>query len=68
MRLFGIRVVRDVDGGPVSVGAAVMRLIGYWISGFVFGLGYVWVFIDKRRRGWFDLLGGTAVIRDPVAR
>jgi uncharacterized RDD family membrane protein YckC len=68
MRLFGIRVVRDADGGPLSVGAAVMRLIGYWISGFVFGLGYIWVFIDKRRRGWFDLLANTAVIKDPVAR
>ena len=28
-----IRVVRDVDGGPLSMGTAILRLVGYWISG-----------------------------------
>jgi len=68
MRPFGIRVVRDVDGGPLSLGTAVMRVVGFFVSGFVFSLGYIWVFLDKRRRGWFDLISGTVVIRDPVRR
>jgi len=67
-RVFGIRVVRDQDGGPLSWGAAILRLIGYWVSGAVFSLGYIWVLLDKRRRGWFDLLGGTVVIKDPARR
>jgi len=25
-------------------------------------LGYVWIFIDARRRGWHDLIAGTVVI------
>jgi uncharacterized RDD family membrane protein YckC len=31
----------------------------------VFGLpiGFLWVFVDKRRRAWHDLIGGTVVIR-----
>jgi uncharacterized RDD family membrane protein YckC len=62
-RMMGIQVVRDIDGGPVSGGAAILRLLGYWISGIVFYLGYIWVFIDKRRRGWFDLIAGTVVIK-----
>jgi len=61
-RLMAIRVVRDRDGGPVTWGSAILRLIGYWISGAVFYLGYIWIFIDKRRRGWQDLIGGTVVI------
>ncbi len=63
MKQMGIKVVRDVDGGPLSAGQAILRLIGYWISGFVFYLGYIWILIDKRRRGWFDLIAGTVVVK-----
>ncbi len=65
MKMMGIKVVRDADGGPVTVGAAILRLIGYWVSGFVFYLGYIWIFIDKRKRGWFDLIAGTVVVTAP---
>ena len=64
-KMMGIKVVRDADGGPVTMGSAILRLIGYWISAFVFYIGYIWIFIDKRKRGWFDLIGGTVVIKAP---
>ena len=63
LRLLGLRVVRDVDGGPITGMQALLRLIGYWISGAVFYLGYIWILIDKRKRGWHDLIAGTVVIR-----
>ncbi|MGH2407171.1 MAG: RDD family protein [Candidatus Limnocylindrales bacterium] len=63
MRPFGLKVVMDRDGGPVTIGPAILRLIGFWIDGFVFYLGFVWVLIDKRRRGWHDLIAGTVVIQ-----
>lgn len=63
MKAMGIRVVRDSDGGPVSVGSAILRLIGYWVSGVVFYSGYIWIFVDKRRRGWHDLIAGTVVVK-----
>ena len=62
MRAAGIRVVRDRDGGPIGGGEAILLLVGFWISGAVLYLGYVWVLIDERRRGWHDLLAGTCVI------
>jgi uncharacterized RDD family membrane protein YckC len=62
MRAAGIRVVRDRAGGPIGGGAAILRLVGSWISVAAFYLGYVWVLIDERRRGWHDLLAGTCVI------
>ena len=62
MRATGIRVVRDRDGGPIGAGAAILRLVGLWISGAVFSLGFTWVLIDERRRCWHDLLAGTCVI------
>jgi uncharacterized RDD family membrane protein YckC len=64
MRAFGIRVVRDRDGGPIGWGSALLRLLGYWVAGVVFYIGYVWIFFDGRRRGWHDLIAGTVVIKD----
>jgi uncharacterized RDD family membrane protein YckC len=65
MRRTGIKVVRDSDGGPVSWGSALLRLVGYWVSGAVVYLGYIWIFIDKRKRGWHDLIAGTVVVKAP---
>ena len=62
MKPFNLYVVRDRDGGRISGGQAVLRLIGMWVSAFVFYLGYIWVFIDSRRRGWHDLIAGTVVV------
>ena len=66
MRLMQIKVVRDADGGPIGWGSAILRFIGYWVSAAVFYIGFIWIFIDKRKRGWHDLLGGTVVIKAPV--
>jgi uncharacterized RDD family membrane protein YckC len=63
MKAMGLKVVRDADGGPISGGQAVLRLVGYWISGAVFYLGYIWILVDKRRRGWHDLIAGTVVVK-----
>lgn len=63
MKAMAIRVVRDADGGPVSVGSAILRLIGYWVSATVFYIGYIWIFVDLRRRGWHDLIAGTVVVK-----
>ena len=35
MRAAGIRVVNDRDGSRIGWGAAILRLIGFWISGAV---------------------------------
>ena len=63
MRRFNLYVVRDKDGGPIGAGAAILRLIGYWIDGLVLYLGFIWILIDKRKRGWHDLIAGTVVVK-----
>jgi uncharacterized RDD family membrane protein YckC len=65
MRMMGLLLVRDADGGPISTGQAILRLVGYMVSGMVFYLGYVWILVDKRRRGWHDLIAGTVMIKRP---
>ena len=44
MRVFNLKVVRDRDGGPISVGSAILRLIGYWIDWIVFGIPMTAIF------------------------
>ena len=65
MKIFRLRVVRDADGGKINGATAVIRLFGLWISFIVFYLGIIWILVDKRRRGWQDLLAGTVVIHQP---
>ena len=62
MKLMRIKVVRDARRRPRSVGQAILRLIGFWVSTLVFYIGFIWIFIDSRRRGWPDLFGGTIVV------
>jgi uncharacterized RDD family membrane protein YckC len=65
MRPFSLRVVRDQDGSTFGWGTALLRLLGLWVAAAVFYIGFIWVFVDKRHRGWQDLIAGTVVIKQP---
>jgi uncharacterized RDD family membrane protein YckC len=58
-RVLGVRVIRK-DGTRLKMGNAVRRQIGYWISA-IFFLGYLWILVDNKRRGFHDILAGTMV-------
>ena len=59
-RLMGLVLVKK-DGGRVGLGAALLRWMGYWLSGILF-LGYLWVLVDYRRQALHDKLAGTLVV------
>jgi uncharacterized RDD family membrane protein YckC len=63
MMPFGLKIVRNADGGKLTWGNVILRLIGWYISGLVFALGFIWAAFDSRTRGWHDMIGGTVVIR-----
>ena len=63
MRPFQLVVVRDRDGAPIGWGAALLRMVGMYFVSSVFYLGFIWVFVDRRRRAWHDLIAGTLVVR-----
>lgn len=64
-KLLGIRVVRSRDGGTISFGSGILRMIGYIINDIVFGipLGFIWAGFDAHRQGWHDKIAGTVVIQ-----
>ena len=58
----GIRVIK-ADGTPISDTDAVIRAIGYQVSGLLCGLGFIWAIFDKRNQTWHDKLARTYVVR-----
>jgi uncharacterized RDD family membrane protein YckC len=59
-RLMGLRIVRT-DGERITLGPAIRRWVGYWLSAILF-LGYLWVLVDDRRQALHDKLAGTLVV------
>src|SRR4029077_12062128 len=50
MNAMKIKVVRDADGGPITPGSAILRLIGLWIGLAAFDIGVIWASVDTRTR------------------
>lgn len=59
--ILGLRVVTR-DGHGLSLARSLLRVAGYVLSQFFFYLGFLWVAVDTRQRGWHDHLAGTYVV------
>jgi uncharacterized RDD family membrane protein YckC len=60
MRFLGIRL--DVAGRGLRFGRAIRRLIGMALAAIPFGLGFLGILFDERRRAWDDRLSGVDVV------
>jgi uncharacterized RDD family membrane protein YckC len=60
--IMGLRV-QPLDGSPMTFGLAFLRWVGYLVSMLCLHLGFLWVAVDRRKRGWHDYIAGTIVIR-----
>jgi uncharacterized RDD family membrane protein YckC len=61
-KMRGIKIIK-ADGTDLTVGDAVIRYIGYIVSGVVIWLGFIWIFIDANKQGWHDKIAKTYVIK-----
>jgi uncharacterized RDD family membrane protein YckC len=66
MRFLGIRL--DVEGRRLSLRRSVRRLVGMALATIAFGLGFLGIFFDQRRRAWDDRLSGVDVVYDDNER
>lgn len=62
----GLKVVRADGGQLLDGGGAILRYIGYIISGIPIFLGFLWVLWDPKHEAWHDKIASTKVIK--VAR
>jgi uncharacterized RDD family membrane protein YckC len=57
-------VVETTDGrSPLEIGPAVIRLVGYFINGFTFGIGFLLIAFSEDQRGLHDRLADTRVVK-----
>jgi uncharacterized RDD family membrane protein YckC len=63
MMPFGLRVVRNDDGGKLTWSNVILRFIGLFVAFVVIFIGVIWVAFDSRKRGWHDMIGSTVVVR-----
>ncbi len=63
-KLLGIKIVRT-DNSPLTIGRAILRYAGYFVSSLIFNLGYFWVIWDGQNQGWHDKMADTLVVRIP---
>ena len=62
--LFHARIVDAETGHPPTTPQLLVRYLGYYVSLFGLGLGFLWVVFDARKQGWHDKMAGTVVVRD----
>jgi uncharacterized RDD family membrane protein YckC len=60
--ILGLKVVVAGSEDALSFGRVILRLLGYVISGIPLNLGFIWIAIDKDKRGFHDYIAGTEVI------
>ena len=59
----GLQVVSSTDGKPFRFWKMVFReCFVKSASGSVFGLGYIWVLLDEKNRGWHDKILDSYVV------
>lgn len=62
-RLVGIKTICE-NGGVLGYRTIVLRhLVGYPLSLLCVGLGFLWIIVDPKQRGWHDKLAGTLIVK-----
>ena len=58
----GVRIVDAATGDRLSAGRVFLRQICRVVSGFLCGLGYLWMLWDGKKQTWHDKIVGTVVL------
>jgi uncharacterized RDD family membrane protein YckC len=62
--VMGLRIIRP-DGRRLSVVRSFVRAVAYLVSLVPVGAGFLWILVDRDRRGWHDHIAGSRVVFDP---
>jgi len=64
MRAWRLRVQR-LDGRPITLWQALLRFLSAIPSWAVFGLGYLWILVDKNHMAVHDRISESVIVRFP---
>ena len=55
--------LRNLRPGPISWVQALLRFTVAIPSGFLFGLGYLWQLVDRKKLSWHDRYSETMIVQ-----
>ena len=55
--------IRNTDGALPTLGQCLIRYLAALVSWLCFGLGFLWIGVDRRQASWHDRLSGTRLLR-----
>lgn len=61
-KIIGLQVVSSLDGKPLGFWRMLYRECIVKQASSVFMLGYIWILVDERNRGWHDKIMDTYVV------
>ena len=64
MRSWKLQLVSD-DNRPLDWQQALFRYLLATVSLCLFGLGFLWILLDKQQLAWHDILSKTRIIVNP---
>jgi uncharacterized RDD family membrane protein YckC len=65
----GVQVVASAGSRrPLGWGRSSVRCLGYFISSFFLYAGFLWVLVNRRKRGWHDYMAGSVVVYGPLKK
>lgn len=64
MRAWKIQALR-YDNRPMGWDAAIVRYLSATISVLAFGIGLLWILIDKDNHAWHDVISKSKIIYNP---
>lgn len=64
MMMTNTRIVDSNTLEPVTPSRALLRAASYFIAAAPALLGFLWIGVSRRRRGWHDYLSGTVIASD----
>jgi len=62
MRAWKVKLVSE-SGGVISWPRCLLRFLIAMVAAGAFGLGFLWILVDKKKRGWHDLSANTVLLR-----
>ena len=61
MRAWNLYLIKD-DGKFINWEIAALRYCSALVSWLVFGLGFTWILLNKRKLAWHDILSKTQIV------
>ncbi len=62
MRAWKVKLVSE-NGDVITWSRCLLRFLIALASAGAFGVGFLWVLVDRKKRSWHDLSAGTLLLR-----